>query len=331
MSSSWRCVRRRTSRWPPYLHLLDRKILIEVSNPERKPHGGVQSEAERLAAMVPRARVVKAFNTLSAYSIEFDHTGENRNVFICSDDVEARQAVHQIASEVCFHSIDCGGLRNAARLEKSSLSLFPGWGWPTVVTTIVLVIWFVYCLLRYYVLRSNPYTWDRILTNVFNKAFGTTAITLLALAYMPGCFAAFIQLANGTKHKPFSKSLDRWLKMRKQLGLYALLFAILHTVMSMVLLSPAYFSKMFHTYQSTVPLNRTADTVISHTSRMNWNGETLVFLGFLATGCMSLLGVSSLPSVAGSLELARVEVRAESHGLRLSAAQRGSRDGEGAA
>ena len=57
------------------------------------------------------------------------------------------------------------------------------------------------------------------------------ALTMLALCYLPGCLAGYIQLFRGTKYSRFPKFLDRWLKMRKQLGLLMLLSASLHVIL----------------------------------------------------------------------------------------------------
>ena len=54
------------------------------------------------------------------------------------------------------------------------------------------------------------------------------AITLLALCYLPGCIGAWIQIFRGTKYSRFPNWLDKWLKMRKQLGLLMLFSASLH-------------------------------------------------------------------------------------------------------
>lgn len=55
-----------------------------------------------------------------------------------------------------------------------------------------------------------------------------TAITLLAACYLPGLLAAYTQLGRGTKYSTFPAWLDRWLRMRKQLGLLMLAHASVH-------------------------------------------------------------------------------------------------------
>ena len=67
--------------------------------------------------------------------------------------------------------------------------------------------------------------------NNMNLYLAQHALTMLALCYLPGCLAGYIQLFRGTKYSRFPKFLDRWLKMRKQLGLLMLLSASLHVIL----------------------------------------------------------------------------------------------------
>ena len=61
-----------------------------------------------------------------------------------------------------------------------------------------------------------------------NSTLAVHAITLLALCYLPGCIGAWIQIFRGTKYSRFPNWLDKWLKMRKQLGLLMLFSPSLH-------------------------------------------------------------------------------------------------------
>ena len=73
--------------------------------------------------------------------------------------------------------------------------------------------------------------WDSLgevpITNI-NRALACQALNMLALCYLPGCIAGYIQLYRGTKYSRFPKILDRWLKMRKYLGLLMLFSACIH-------------------------------------------------------------------------------------------------------
>ena len=64
--------------------------------------------------------------------------------------------------------------------------------------------------------------------NTMNKILASQALNMLAICYLPGCIAAYIQLVRGTKYSRFPNFLDQWLKMRKYLGLLMLLTASIH-------------------------------------------------------------------------------------------------------
>lgn len=106
------------------LEVLAGKILIDCNNFEI-PEGFayppiVQSLAEKLAAEVPQTRVVKAFNTMAQEVFELapDPLREYQvSAFVCGDDGDARRTVMQLAEEIGFAPIDCGGLRHARLLE----------------------------------------------------------------------------------------------------------------------------------------------------------------------------------------------------------------------
>ncbi|WP_242036501.1 hypothetical protein [Leptolyngbya sp. FACHB-321] len=80
----------------------------------------MQSLAEKLASEVPKARVVKAFNTMAQEIFELAPSplkDYQVSVFVCADDAEARKAVMQLAKDIGFASVDCGELRHARLVE----------------------------------------------------------------------------------------------------------------------------------------------------------------------------------------------------------------------
>ena len=105
--------------------VLDGKIIIDPNNraiPEGFAYGPLiaESMAEQLQADVPKAHVVKAFNTLAQEVFEIppaDLRKFNPAIFIASDDAHARQQVGSLAEEMGFNAVDCGNLRNARMLE----------------------------------------------------------------------------------------------------------------------------------------------------------------------------------------------------------------------
>lgn len=277
------------------------KILIDISNQDKLNKG--ESNAEKLAETFPGVRIVKAFNTLSAYVLESDTFGGTKQVLIASNDQEARDKVSALSREMGFTPIDYGTLRSARELEAYPLTLMYGWGWPTILTFVIFVFWNLMLFLEYWLFyRNSPnsYTWNQIPLTYLNKPVCLTAITLLALSYLPGCLAAFLQIINGTKYKRFPNWFDRWLKARKMTGLFALFFSLWHVAISGICMSPGFLRSWFESTKVHLPEN-TSDYALDFSVRMNVNGEGTISVGLLALLLMSLLGLSSLPSVGAIL------------------------------
>ena len=70
--------------------------------------------------------------------------------------------------------------------------------------------------------------WETIPVTTINSTLAAHAISLLALCYIPGGIGGWIQIYRGTKYSRFPNWLDKWLKMRKQLGLLMLFSASVH-------------------------------------------------------------------------------------------------------
>jgi predicted dinucleotide-binding enzyme len=108
------------------IDILDGKILIDCNNqeiPENFAYPAItRSLAEKLAAETPKARVVKAFNTMAQELFELapDPLKDySVSVFVAGDDESAKQAVMQLATEIGFQAIDCGELRHARLIESA--------------------------------------------------------------------------------------------------------------------------------------------------------------------------------------------------------------------
>jgi predicted dinucleotide-binding enzyme len=106
-----------------YGRQLDGKIVVDITNPvdfatfERiVPAAG--SGAEEIAAALPAARVVKAFNTTFAGTlVEGEVAGEALDVFVASDDAAAKATVMRLVEDGGLRAIDAGGLARARELE----------------------------------------------------------------------------------------------------------------------------------------------------------------------------------------------------------------------
>jgi NADPH-dependent F420 reductase len=118
---------------------LDGKILLDCINPltadlKDLQFGFTDSAAEKIASWFPAATVVKAFNTLSAATMENPMYGEtNASMFYCGDDADAKAVARQLTEELGFDAIDCGPLRISRHLEALAmlyvhLAIFEGWG-----------------------------------------------------------------------------------------------------------------------------------------------------------------------------------------------------------
>jgi NADPH-dependent F420 reductase len=78
-----------------------------------------ESNAERLAAWLPDAHVVKAFNTLFA-SHQADPVAEGVQLdgFVAADDVEAKSKILELVGSIGLNPVDVGPLDRAQQLEQ---------------------------------------------------------------------------------------------------------------------------------------------------------------------------------------------------------------------
>ena len=103
---------------------LENKVLIDLNNSEIPPNFAYEpitiSLAEKLQQEVPRARVVKAYNTFPQEIIEH-FPDKIRQVkiatFVAGDDQDARNIVLELSREIGLDPIDCGPLRHARLIE----------------------------------------------------------------------------------------------------------------------------------------------------------------------------------------------------------------------
>ncbi len=115
------------------------KILIDVTNPLAADMSGLSVEgtsgAEMVAEAAPRARVVKAFNTVfAANQAVASVDGTQLDGFVASDDADAKQTVMDLLAAIGFRPIDVGGLSVARYLEgmgfiNISLNARNEWSW----------------------------------------------------------------------------------------------------------------------------------------------------------------------------------------------------------
>ena len=102
------------------------KVVIDITNPvDVQSFDGLvtppdSSAAEELAKRAPEgAKLVKAFNTTFAGTLAGGEvSGQPLDVFIASDDENAKQAVAELARAGGLNPIDAGPLRRAREIER---------------------------------------------------------------------------------------------------------------------------------------------------------------------------------------------------------------------
>jgi DMSO/TMAO reductase YedYZ heme-binding membrane subunit len=148
---------------------------------------------------------------------------------------------------------------------------------------------------------SYATSWNQLFLNIVNKILCTSAITMLAIVYMPSNLACIFQLAYGTRERRFPNWLDRWLLGRKQLGLLTFLIALTHSIMTLILMSPAYYSTWFHPVEIIIPTIYNQTQFVVEGGLMTAKGELASLLGILTQLCMSILAVTSIPAIGNLL------------------------------
>lgn len=116
---------------------LNGKVVVDICNPLSADYmsltvGHSTSAAEEIAAALPGALVVKAFNTLFAQVLGAGPdlgNGQKASVFVASDSERGKQSVTALAASMGFAVIDAGGLKNARYLEPlGGLNVYFGYG-----------------------------------------------------------------------------------------------------------------------------------------------------------------------------------------------------------
>ncbi|HSL32654.1 MAG TPA: prephenate dehydrogenase/arogenate dehydrogenase family protein [Candidatus Limnocylindrales bacterium] len=95
------------------------KVVVDVSNrPTPDPSGASTSVAEELQGKLPRARVVKAFNTaFASRQAQPVVGGIHADGFVAADDDTAKKTVLEAVGSIGFRPVDAGSLAAARTLE----------------------------------------------------------------------------------------------------------------------------------------------------------------------------------------------------------------------
>ena len=103
------------------------KIVIDITNPLNASFDGLsthpgKSAAEEIAALLPKSRVVKAFNTTFAGTLVAGAVnGHPLDVFVAGDDDAAKQTVIGLIKDGKLRAIDAVKLDRARQLEGLGL------------------------------------------------------------------------------------------------------------------------------------------------------------------------------------------------------------------
>jgi predicted dinucleotide-binding enzyme len=105
------------------------RIVVDASNPILADGTfvdlGERTSSELVAAQLPGARVVKAFNSLFAawMADEPEQPAGKRVVFVSGDEANAKYTVKELISAMGFAPIDLGGLVEGGRLQQAGKPL----------------------------------------------------------------------------------------------------------------------------------------------------------------------------------------------------------------
>jgi len=104
------------------------KTVMDATNPiaDTPPSGGIlsfftgpnDSLGERIQAALPRAHVVKAFNSVGAGNmVNPSYRQGPPTMFLCGDSADAKQQVSGIIRQFGWEPFDCGGIVAARAIE----------------------------------------------------------------------------------------------------------------------------------------------------------------------------------------------------------------------
>lgn len=108
----------------------DGKVVIDTTNPldfstgmPRLSIGHTDSLGEAVQRLIPKARVVKAFNTVgNALMVNPQLPGGPPDMFMCGNDEDAKNIVTQICKHFGWGVIDLGGIESSRYLEPMCLT-----------------------------------------------------------------------------------------------------------------------------------------------------------------------------------------------------------------
>jgi len=142
-----------------------------------------------------------------------------------------------------------------------------GWHETFTIFFITIILSLGYAFIRYNVIRDVPY--DNIPLYISNKAIALASVILIGISFVMGPLARF------------SQGIVRHLYLRKHLGLVGFALAAMHALMSMILLGPAYYGKLY-----------------AASGKLTLAGEGSMLFGVLAIVIFSIVSITSMPPIS---------------------------------
>lgn len=133
------------------------------------------------------------------------------------------------------------------------------------------VLCLAYAFVRYNIARHVPY--DQLPLYIANKAVALSTVIIIGLSFVLGPLAHF-----------WPTKISRFVPLKKAYGLIGFGLAALHAIMSLVLLSPAYYSRLY-----------------LDSGKLTGTGELTMVLGILAFLIFSIVAATSLPGMDKAL------------------------------
>lgn len=135
----------------------------------------------------------------------------------------------------------------------------------------VLVLSLAYAVVRYNIARNVSY--DQLPLYIGNKAMAMATVIVIGLSFALGPLAHF-----------WPGTFARFTPLKKSYGIIGFAMAAIHAIMSLILLSPAYYSRLYLA-----------------SGKLTATGELTMLLGILAFVIFSAVAATSLPGVASTM------------------------------
>jgi len=140
-----------------------------------------------------------------------------------------------------------------------------------IFSIIILVITFVYAIIRYNVIKGIP--WQDLPLFISNKAIALAAVVFIALSFVLGPLA-----------RVWPGIFTRFQYLRKYFGLLGFSLGAVHAFISLLIFTPAYYPRFFTD------------------AKLNIIGELSMLFGVISFFIFLLVAISDIPSVERSMK-----------------------------